>query len=82
MTDGLILDKVSYDFIDTKRAVDGGAILQFVVTSGTGVQFVLAFNLELQIRLQDGSRAASTDGVRELTVEKRPESKPVKVPVN
>ena len=47
-----------------------------------GVQFVLAFNLELQIRLQDGIRAAYTDGVLELTVEKRPESEPVKVPVN
>ena len=82
MTEGLILDKVSYDFIDTKGAVDGGAILQFVVTFGMGVQFVLAFNLELQIRLQDGIRTAYTDGVLELTVEKRPESKPVKVPVN
>jgi HSP20 family molecular chaperone IbpA len=82
VTEGLILDKVSYDFIDTKRAVDGGAILQFVVTFRMGVQFVLAFNLESQIRLQDGIRTAYTDGVLELTVKKRPESKPVKVPVN
>jgi hypothetical protein len=48
VSDGLILDKVSYDFIDTKRAVDGSAILQFVVMFDRGVQFVLAFNLELQ----------------------------------
>ena len=31
---------------------------------------------------RDGIRAAYTDGVLELTVEKRPESKPVKVLVN
>jgi HSP20 family protein len=31
---------------------------------------------------RDGIRAAYTDGVLELTVEKRPESKPVKVQVN
>ena len=66
----------------TSSNTERRAILQFVVMFGTGVQFVLAFNLELQIRLQDGIRTAYTDGVLELTVEKRPESKPVKVPVN
>src|SRR5258708_6127847 len=39
-----------------------------------------AFGLPLRAS-RDGIRAAYTDGVLELTVEKRPESKPVKVQV-
>jgi HSP20 family protein len=40
-----------------------------------------AFRLPLNAR-RDGIRAAYTDGVLELTVEKRTESKPMKVQVN
>jgi HSP20 family protein len=40
-----------------------------------------AFRLPLNAR-RDGIRAAYTDGVLEVTVEKRPESKPVKIQVN
>jgi HSP20 family protein len=40
-----------------------------------------AFRLPLNAS-RDGIRAAYTDGVLELTVEKRPESKPVKIQVN
>jgi HSP20 family protein len=40
-----------------------------------------AFRLPLNAS-RDGIRAAYTDGVLELTVEKRPESKPVKVQVH
>jgi HSP20 family protein len=40
-----------------------------------------AFRLPLNAS-RDGIRAAYTDGVLELTVDKRPESKPVKVQVN
>ena len=40
-----------------------------------------AFTLPLNAR-RDGIRAAYTDGVLELTVEKRAESKPIKVQVN
>ncbi|MGO9607197.1 MAG: Hsp20/alpha crystallin family protein [Candidatus Binataceae bacterium] len=40
-----------------------------------------AFRLPLDAS-HDGIRAAYTDGVLELTVEKRPESKPVKIQVN
>ena len=40
-----------------------------------------AFRLPLNAR-RDGIRAAYTDGVLELTVEKRTESKPIKVQVN
>ena len=43
--------------------------------------FKRAFRLPLNAS-QAGIRAAYTDGVLELTVEKRPESKPVKVLVN
>lgn len=43
--------------------------------------FRRAFRLPLNAS-QAGIRAAYTDGVLELTVEKRPESKPVKVLVN
>ena len=43
--------------------------------------FRRAFRLPLNAS-QGGIRAAYTDGVLELTVEKRPESKPVKVQVN
>jgi HSP20 family protein len=40
-----------------------------------------AFRLPLNAS-RDGIRAAYTDGVLEVTVEKRPESKPVKIQVN
>jgi HSP20 family protein len=40
-----------------------------------------AFQLPLNAS-RDGIRAAYTDGVLEVTVEKRPESKPVKIQVN
>jgi HSP20 family protein len=40
-----------------------------------------AFRLPLDAS-RDGIRAAYTDGVLELTVDKRPESKPVKIQVN
>jgi HSP20 family protein len=43
--------------------------------------FRRAFRLPLNAS-RDGIRAAYTDGVLELTVDKRPESKPVKVTVN
>ena len=43
--------------------------------------FRRAFRLPLNAS-QNGIRAAYTDGVLELTVDKRPESKPVKVTVN
>jgi HSP20 family protein len=40
-----------------------------------------AFRLPLNTS-RDGIRAAYTDGILEVTVEKRPESKPVKIQVN
>ncbi len=49
--------------------------------SGATVLFSRAFKLPVNAS-RDGIRASYTDGVLELTVDKRIESKPVKIQVN